>query len=758
MADKNTPGLPPNIFGDAALSQYGEKSFTTPVDTGSAPDYLGYSKGTDRVPVNSSVGDAFKNAGTFLTDATNTATKDIGLKLKQDVDTQVDAIHKKFGVDAVADLAASGQAPGPFKGDPDIFGTANPIAAGKVKGAPPGVAKFGDAVGGLQESYDQGMLSNTAYHGQLTALVKQVTTQYGSMWGDEIQKAVQEKTGIIPAEALRKDILSDKDAEERAKQGAGQKDQNFIRENLKYTGNLAGPISQALDRGGMNNPQYMSQVKALIYSNQGQEHTLNAARSAGAFVVGSNGQLTPDKNGQPQLRDDYTRKFENAFQSDVNQFMSMSASTGGIDNPGKISATIQKHDAQGRDTPWTPEEIERINTHGQANLATMRAQLIQKAWQPGPNGEPSFGSQAGQEQVLKSVTSALAPMQAQIDRVVNKDHGIAGTIAAANHMDEEFVRQNIYKNFPIMLRTQEGQKMLGPSLTSDALVGMKKEYGDIAKAFSGSIGSTIEAGGTPPPNNPNGTLRPITLQALIDRANGSARNDTEKYDIKAGTTEMLVHGVLNKKGDPDKANLFATALFSVDNKDYLSKNFSPELQPKFFNMLTSPAMTERIEQLSKTNPAIKGQYSQTVGNMFTGIVKQQADDIKSIADEGGYTFRYNEKNNQVEFAKTGTPGKYMNPAVEQARIATTVQPLNEALHNLHEVAKRNGTTVPDILKNGLAGTGVNMGVDFVNPQTQKESLHPARDALKRTADYISSWIVKDADRPGGKDQSTVNPR
>src|ERR1700722_4717273 len=228
MADKQPGNLIPDIYG-VSQPNPGQQSFVPQTQFGNAPDYTGYSKGTRPVQADTSKGTALENIGKGVTDASE-VTKNV--------------YHSKMESRADAGIAQAradqndrvDQAFSQLQNGPDIY--AQGTTGKNIPRVPVGVDRFGDAISTAQEQYDQGTLTNSMYHGQLEQLVSQVKAAYPG-FTDEVDQMIKDKTGIIPAEALRKDRLADLNALERAKAGQGDKDMAEYRSKAKFLGDSA---------------------------------------------------------------------------------------------------------------------------------------------------------------------------------------------------------------------------------------------------------------------------------------------------------------------------------------------------------------------------------------------------------------------------------------------------------------------------------------------------------------------------------------
>lgn len=184
------------------------------------PNYLGSSRGFDRVEADKSLGSLFSGIGEVVgagARGLETAFKDV---IRNDLYKEVDKVRSLHGVDegvAVAQRLGSesvgagvgGQTDEASKPPGSLFPT-----GGTSKGAPPGVAKVGERIQRLQNVYQQGGLSNSAYYARLEAIAKEARSRYPG-FREDIDNILKDITGVTPANSLRSSLLQDLDNAQR---------------------------------------------------------------------------------------------------------------------------------------------------------------------------------------------------------------------------------------------------------------------------------------------------------------------------------------------------------------------------------------------------------------------------------------------------------------------------------------------------------------------------------------------------------------
>lgn len=244
-------------------------NFNVPVDKTNDPSYLGYSRGTDNASLqplagvpelntkyvqpdykaNTSFGKLFEGLGQVGTDAVKFADDIIKDNINKDVSKGVSAIRDSFGVAAAAENADLARSVGQAGAD-GAPTNINPNGGGgplipQDKNQPLPLQRLGTRLEGLKEQYAQGNLSDSAYYAKQEAFVREVKARYPG-YEDQVDKIVENKLGVNPANATRKAIQNDVEKLANKVQAQNDKWTNWERQN-------GGSISRLY--GGFENYQ-----------------------------------------------------------------------------------------------------------------------------------------------------------------------------------------------------------------------------------------------------------------------------------------------------------------------------------------------------------------------------------------------------------------------------------------------------------------------------------------------------------------------
>lgn len=184
------------------------------------PDFTGSSKGirSEDKRTDTSAGDLFEGLGKGLLLGVEAIDQGIQAEIQEDVNEGFAEIEAEFGVDAMASEEEFG----------DVFGN-QPVPAELQNGA--------SHLDRLQAAIASGQISERHYYARAQSLVRQLRGRYPG-YQQEIDTMIQNVTGVRPANALRREAMSD--------WGADTDDQerrrlNFIEKHIDVVEAAVGP-------------------------------------------------------------------------------------------------------------------------------------------------------------------------------------------------------------------------------------------------------------------------------------------------------------------------------------------------------------------------------------------------------------------------------------------------------------------------------------------------------------------------------------
>jgi hypothetical protein len=182
-------------------------------------------------------------------------------------------------------------------------------------------------------------------------------------------------------------------------------------------------------------------------------------------------------------------------------------------------------------------------------------------------------------------------------------------------------------------------------------------------------------------------LGQIGIKAVSGKPLGATiTNETQTADPKqkAEVANTAIIGVKNQildpKTNPETIRQLSSSLFAEGNMDMLNKNFSPNSRTKVFTALASPAMTQRMVEIGKTNPKALEDYKNWVTTNFYSVMKVHVDNLKNQFSGG---------------ADTTAQGK--NPLVigfDGQRFTVSVNPQKARIGSSGNILSVAGTNLP----------------------------------------------------------------
>ena len=103
----------------------------------------------------------------------------------------------------------------------------------------------------------------------------------------------------------------------------------------------------------------------------------------------------------------------------------------------------------------------------------------------------------------------------------------------------------------------------------------------------------------------------------------------QKAEVANASITGVKNRLLDPKTNPETIRQLSSSLFAEGNMDMLNKNFSPNSRTKVFTALASPAMTQRMVEIGKTNPKALEDYKNWVTTNFYSVMKVHVDNLKN---------------------------------------------------------------------------------------------------------------------------------
>lgn len=538
---------------------------------------------------------------------------------------------------------------------PEITGTPQPLPANATIEL--------DRVNRMNEAYKQGTMSDSYYNSQLVAVTKELRARYPG-YRDEVDAAVSQITGVQPANALRKSLLSDLNANASARAAGSSDQEKLLQRN-------ATSISEIAPNFFDNRSLYAGKENAILAS----AYRLDAER---ARVSADTSRLTYDKASVGQVMTDsainVTRAGVAKFNNNVDP------------NTGKtLNQTINDMVTHGG---GKPEEIAAV-VNQLENIKRQTSQGIDAAFSDptkGVNGRTLAGF-GGADNVNNAKSVALQPLDAAIKQVKEGNIPMLKTI-----MDR-------YE----LTVTSEAQRQMDSSPATKYIGGLNKAGGQAL------IGTALQGTKLLP-----AFQKGLTEDKLLQTAGGDPApvsqhlDELKRANIQGGkVTTALVNGKINIMEDDKIGGVtgsVAAAKSLFDQKFFAGL---PEVeQQRTFNKLANDQHTARIVELDKTSPGVLQQYKQWSEYAASVVTSKGIAAAQEAANDDRFNLKFNEKTLQLEMEPK--PGM-LNKNASGSNIGTAyIRDVNQTLRTLVPIYKASGADPLTAVKQWVDSQNIKM--------------------------------------------------
>jgi muramidase (phage lysozyme) len=627
-------------------------SFTPNLGPSQDPSYLRYASDIDvDKRGNRTAATAIEGAANLIGLGTKAAYTGIVDSAKKDVQERVDAIRADFGVDAAAEKAAEGIAPTDATGDASNFVFAESGGRRTAKGAPPGVAGLGERVSSLQEAYNQGKLSESYYLGRLEAMTREVRAKYPG-FREEVDGIVQNITGVVPANALRKSLVADLDRAERARQSKVGSDETFVRQNLEH---MHPNTLAKWQRGEVQ----FNELQLEVAQNQRVNQMMDTERK----------ELQLRKDRREAVQGDSIAVAEKDVQAEVTRNI-----TGIVDGSGGI--------AKVREMIQNPQKLDQNQKDQLAQTFNVERERLTMAMRQKLNHRVYDDLTIAQKN--KIVEDGLVHLKDLEIAITNKDTGTL--YRTANYLEAQ-------KNED-MRRLLDKNEALRKSRAVGAMDRDGKIMDILLKHSPDFMGKVIDSG-----RQLNATeliLGEGNVTTQLNRAveagkDSGTRELAEGKAIRANIRDVATM-ITAPGADPNAIKNIAKGGFGPGNENFVNR-FKRENQMEVWSTMASPAVSQVMAQFKDSDPAVWNQYTKWVGDNFNRQFRRAAQDISSVlvSRNSPVSVTFNQETNQ--FDVTPLPGQESRVRELQIRgydPLNIAQEFNAALRVMEPIIKTNG--------------------------------------------------------------------
>jgi len=541
---------------------------------------------------------------------------------------------------------------------------------------PDEVAALPDRLSALQGAKDSGKISGAYYQSQLLSAAKNLRAQYPG-FRQEIDQAFTKVTGSNPANAYIHSLVSD--INRAATQGASDRKryESFILSNMDTIPNAPQVLQDF--RAGKLAPEEVI-AKAYPYQKMKADLQMN------------NMLFNNEKNSREDRQRIAGEGVDKAIGMVVNQASDTIASKMGLNTSGDLDK-LTALNTSGNIPPQQWQQWGQM-------ASTVRAEIFRQAVADADKHGYTTAV-GGKAAVIKRINDGLAPLDAQIDRIYNKDFGgifdMKNQISAINQQTQMGLLSDP-KLGPTFRLNQAVKDLAGEqNLQQFTMQTIKGNYNEDLKTYFKNMSATMAT-----QYNMKTSGVPYTFNDTID--------NLKKNNVTDGKFNDAVMKEVNKISDKTLPEAirenYALAAFSPGNRGMISRLQADGTDAKgrpvtgqtaVFQRFTSPEITKSIWELGQKNPEVWKQYTtwakETLSNEL--MSKEIHDLAKVDTSATGVSVGWDQKNQRFVTNYVGTPGPAesrvytRNPAYERF-IEGSVNRLNGNIANYKEIANRTG--------------------------------------------------------------------
>jgi hypothetical protein len=333
----------------------------------------------------------------------------------------------------------------------------------------------------------------------------------------------------------------------------------------------------------------------------------------------------------------------------------------------------------------------------QRDIAVGRAKAEQQLWQVMNNPQinpttgkvmKSYSAQISDPAKAKAIVEkAMAPWDTITNAIVNQQYGVVNWAATTNKIMIQTQLGNVYARDEVALNSTV-LKEIGGDNGFNAAMQDGKNMSDFVNSARGIISTRSAVGKVPALASELATVKPVTPK--------------EDFPVLSqALVTQHVNSLLDTKGTSDKAAVgYAKALFSEGNKGFLGL-FTPESRMPLYTQMGSPAMTKRMDALSKTpeGAGVWNDYKRWMIENFRGQFKQAGDELQTNIESDRFQIEFNAASNT--WSATVRPEFEANYRMVRDRyngyipsIQKPVDDLNRAIELITPVLARDKQNVP----------------------------------------------------------------
>lgn len=678
--------------------------FNPDVPKESAPNFIGWSKTIETPQPDKSGEYLYSGLGQDIDQSTQGVDTYIKKNLDAQVHEQVDPERDSFTRALDATKGALGQTvrqkgnPAGYSpqanADDGLLSYAAADDVAKPSTPPPALDQSLNTVDSLQQGLAAKKISETYYYGQLSSIAKNLRSQYPG-YRDYIDNKISQVTGVDPANAYIKSIISDIDFAASQSQAIKEKYSTQLRElNMKgvpganmYLDNwTAGKISTDAVNSFVNSSmsgewQHKQNMQSLEETSKGIETDKLAAA--------------------PVLDQLVDRRMNQAFQGTFTAGgqLSLKDTTDYIQKV--VSGTVQPDE----------QKIQGIVQSLRSQKVLLQQQLVQEA-NAHESGKKSLSDRiGGPDATNQRINARLTQFDSVIDTLASGNYPLALTtvnnISAANNSTlGEIYKDPDLKRYYTMTEAikklpekWQQQFFLENGIGSDVQPKLKALFTNKAAEIvtqpdfktTGRI-TTMDQGLAD--LKKRGVTDPQFMESYLNLTKMLGKSDTPT-EVKTNLAKAMF--------DPKNAQFLSGKNFQMDYTDPQTGKFVPG-KYSVFTRMTSPDITHSVMQLKDPN-VIQNYRNWTEESFGVHLFGNELNDLKDIQDTPWLHLNWDNEKHQFSITTDkGAPEK----SFQQTMVSKSINRLNVGLQGLSNVEKATKGDVNSYLLNVLQNFGVDL--------------------------------------------------
>lgn len=705
-------------------------SFTNDPQPTNDPNYLGQFKGYDRLQGNTGLGTLFSGIGEIGGESIQAAGTLIKADAEKFLEKRLGAVREDFGGETNPDVAQEtgkySKGVNPLTGAVDstsgtdenaqsggIFGGPK----GPVKGAPAGVQKLGSKVERLHDAYQNGQMSDSYYDAKLEAVVREAKARYPG-FTEEVDQITSRITGITPANALRRSILSDLDNAQRAANSGGNKWNTFLTSNGAEI--------------------------AMIYGRDGAEriaaNTPNTAQQAKIYSEVMNLKAVNLKNDMTIKNINVAKDLRAAGQAQLSDSVSADASVIATTAMGQAVKRIEMQSGQ----PLTDQIQEAVikgvklddKVAGQLMQAHNLAQLQARQQLDARLDEQD---QSGRTLRMKLGIDEVNKIYAQQDNhfthlktgIGQGDYGIIHAWTNATTLNGNVTTHDLVQAHPAWGFVIQNGKSIGDTASNTLL--MNPNLKMLPNLEQWVLGQNTRAMAGPKTQRPDSPPMMDLRDAL---EYNSKTNSAVLPKLQNMQIEAVPNALTSKTVNLDEKRMIAQATYA--DRSILSDGTFKTDNDKFsaWYKLTTPAVTESMSnEIGRRDPAKNRDYEAFVLQGGAAMVAQKANTLQeAITGRKDIQFGWDPRANQFFYKKEGTDinvARRYGGRLEHDPAVLAMLDVNKAMLNINPVLKNQRIEPGEWLTHTL-------GVDPNAPKVEGSILPALGGAVSKFWDKVTT--------------------